>query len=333
MSKKVEALGTDFDTERVLADRKKCQKYDQCGLGEEFLYFGSTMHPRHYYIPYGEVKRVYKRVSGSDLAGKGFLAPVLYLVVEYGDGKERQCSFRYLQDCDAMQNELERTHPEISQLSPKGEEKKREREEIEARMACNELSEKARAAQKQLEEARWEVHKHQAMSDKMAAMAKLKRHADLFRPWVGAVAVTVLAAGGVVTAAGAVFIRRGSRMAGLLMVLFGIMMMFTMVSSRALPSKLTNRKRRDREYQEAVEAMGRALKGYRGLPIPVWYAHPVVFDRLIRILQEMRAETVDEALAVLKEDLRAMDNTTVLSKEDYEEVVKIKPLFTVRNYQ
>ena len=117
MSKKVEALGTDFDTERVLADRKKCRKYDQCGLGEEFLYFGSTMHPRHYYIPYGEVKRVYKRVSGSDLAGKGFLAPVLYLVVEYGDGKERQCSFRYLQDCDAMQNELERTHPEISQLS------------------------------------------------------------------------------------------------------------------------------------------------------------------------------------------------------------------------
>ena len=79
--------------------------------------------------------------------------------------------------------------------------------------------------------------------------------------------------------------------------------------------------------------MGRALKGYRGLPIPVWYAHPVVFDRLIRILQEMRAETVDEALAVLKDDLRAMDNTTVLSKEDYEEVVKIKPLFTVRDYQ
>ena len=150
---------------------------------------------------------------------------------------------------------------------------------------------------------------------------------------MGAVAVTVLAAGGVVTAAGAVFIRRGSRMAGLLMVLFGIMMMFTMVSSRALPSKLTNRKRRDREYQEAVEAMARALKGYRDLPIPVWYAHPVVFDRLIRILQEMRAETVDEALAVLKDDLRAMDNTTVLSKEDYEEVVKIKPLFTVRDYQ
>lgn len=334
MSRKIEALGTAYEENEVLADRKKCRRYDLCGLGDRFLYIGSSMHPRRFYIPYHEVRRVYKRVAASNLAGKGFLAPILYLVVEYGDGREKQCSFRYLQDCDGMQNELEKMHPEISQLSPKGEARKRERAEAEARMARNELSDTAKRSVKSLENARWEVHKRPGLYEKMAAMAKLKRHADLFKPWIGAVAVAVLAAGAALTAAGAyVLVRGGSRSLGILLALFGVMMMFVMAGSKALPGRLTNRKLRNREYIDAVDAMTRSLKAYTDFPLPAWYAHPAVCDRLIRIIQEMRAETVEEALEVLKKDLKEMDNTTVLPREEYEQVVAIKPLFTARNYE
>ncbi len=175
---KVIPLGSAAKETEVLADRKKCRKYDQCGLGDKYIYIGSTFHPRQYYIPYGEVKRVYKRVAASNLAGKGFLAPILYLVFEYGDGQEKVCSFRYLQDCDKMQNELEKMHPEISQMSPKGEERAKEREEISRKMAENELSDTARESQKKLEEARWQVHKRPGLYENLAAMAKLKRHAE-----------------------------------------------------------------------------------------------------------------------------------------------------------
>jgi hypothetical protein len=331
---KVIPLGSAAKETEVLADRKKCRKYDQCGLGDKYIYIGSTFHPRQYYIPYGEVKRVYKRVAASNLAGKGFLAPILYLVFEYGDGQEKVCSFRYLQDCDKMQNELEKMHPEISQMSPKGEERAKEREEISRKMAENELSDTARESQKKLEEARWQVHKRPGLYENLAAMAKLKRHADLARPWVRNTALAVLIAGALVMAAGFyLMLEAGRTVQGIVVALVGIMLMFVMVNSRALPSKINNRKKRNREYEAAVADMERSLRAYPDFPLPPCYAHPVVCDRCIRIIQEMRAETVDEALSDLKDDLKKMDNTVVLSKDDYEEVVAIKPLFTVRNYE
>ena len=228
---KVIPLGSAAKETEVLADRKKCRKYDQCGLGDKYIYIGSTFHPRQYYIPYGEVKRVYKRVAASNLAGKGFLAPILYLVFEYGDGQEKVCSFRYLQDCDKMQNELEKMHPEISQMSPKGEERAKEREEISRKMAENELSDTARESQKKLEEARWQVHKRPGLYENLAAMAKLKRHADLARPWVRNTALAVLIAGALVMAAGFyLMLEAGRTVQGIVVALVGIMLMFVMVN-------------------------------------------------------------------------------------------------------
>ena len=165
-------------------------------------------------------------------------------------------------------------------------------------------------------------------------MAKLKRHADLARPWVRNTALAVLIAGALVMAAGFyLMLEAGRTVQGIVVALVGIMLMFVMVNSRALPSKINNRKKRNREYEAAVADMERSLRAYPDFPLPPCYAHPVVCDRCIRIIQEMRAETVDEALSVLKDDLKKMDNTVVLSKDDYEEVVAIKPLFTVRNYE
>lgn len=318
---------------QIKADRKKCRKYDQCGLGEKAVYMGSTMHPRNYYIPYEAITNVFKRVGASNPEGKGFLAPVLFIVVRYDDGREQECSFRYLQDADKMLDDLEENHPEIPLLSPEGMRRKKEREATEARIQANALTKEALRSKKLLEDARWEVHKRPALYEKLAAMAKMKRHADLMKPSVRYIAVGLLAAGVLVTLAGAIVMRSMNRSIGVVTALFGIMLVFLAINSKGLPSKMTNRKLRDREYEEALNAMKNSLKHLPDFPIPCCYAHPYTFDRMIRILQEERAQTVEQALEVLKADLKSMDSSVALSGDDFKQVVTIKPMFTVQDYK
>lgn len=324
---------TVLDPSDVKADRKKCRKYDQCGLGQKCIYMGSTMHPRHYYIPYSAVTNVFKRVGASNPGGKGFLAPVLFIVVRYDDGKEQECSFRYLQDADKMLYDLEKNHPEIPLLSPEGLRKQAEREAAEERIQANALSDTARRSRKILEDARWEVHKRPGVYEKLAAMAKMKRHADLMKPWVRYVAVGLLAGGLALAAAGIAVMQSGSRVIGVIVALLGVMLLFLAGNSKALPGKTNSRKLREKEYQDALAAMKNSLKHYKDFPIPYYYAHPYTFDRMIRIIQEERAETVEDALAVLKADLKSMDSSVALSGDDYKQVVTIKPLFTVQDYR
>ena len=54
----------------------------------------------------------------------------------------------------------------------------------------------------------------------------------------------------------------------------------------------------------AVDEMQDYIAKYPDFPVPAWYAHPVVIKRMIDIIEEGRAVEVDEALAVLKNDLR-----------------------------
>lgn len=67
--------------------------------------------------------------------------------------------------------------------------------------------------------------------------------------------------------------------------------------------------------------------------LPARYAHPIVLDRMIRILREGRAQSKEEALDVLKADLRALTADVQVEQEEHDEVVVIKPLFLVSDYQ
>ena len=58
-----------------------------------------------------------------------------------------------------------------------------------------------------------------------------------------------------------------------------------------------------------------------------------VIKRMIDIIEEGRAVEVDEALAVLKNDLRALNSSVAVEQEEYDEIVTIKPMFLVRDYQ
>ena len=54
---------------------------------------------------------------------------------------------------------------------------------------------------------------------------------------------------------------------------------------------------------------------------------------MIRILREGRAQSADEALEVLKSDLKALNADVQVSQEEYDEVVAVKPMFLLSDYQ
>lgn len=336
----VKPLGKEVLTEEALRkDKKTIQKFDQCGLGEKAIYFPSRMHPRSRYVPYSAVTHVYRRVAVSPGSGKLFLTPILYLVVRYDDGQEAQCSFRYIKEADQMMDALEKAHPEISLLSPDGEKKKAEKEAREEARRNTELPEKVSLEKQRLERARWQLHKQPPLTDRLAGVARVKRSVDLINPVYQWIALGVMLAGAALIIAAIVLIRQhGSGSLIALLLIGGFAAMFMMVNSKVLPTRKRNRKNLQKDYDAALAAMEKYIakvekESGESFPLPARYAHPTVADRCIRILEERRADTADEALEVLKEELRAADSSVALSGDDYKEVVLIKPLFLVADYR
>ncbi len=327
-------LGQKTLSEQELkADKKTIKTYDQCGLGEKAIYMGGKMMPRKFYVPYESVTHVFKRIGVSDGTGKGFLSPILYIVVRFDDGQEHQNSFRYLQDADKMLNQLEALHPEICLMSPEGEKKHREKEAEEQRIQNRILPDEVEHEKRVLQSAKHFIEKRPSLYEKLAVTAKVKRSLDLMKPSSIGIAIGVLVAGIIAFIIGLLLQRRGGfGSIPILIMLVGAAMVFVMVNSKILPTGKRNKKQLEKDYNAALADMERSLKAQKDFPLPPQYCHPYVVDRMIRILQEERATTAAEALDVLKADLKRMDSSVALADLDYKQVVTIKPLFTVRNY-
>ena len=63
------------------------------------------------------------------------------------------------------------------------------------------------------------------------------------------------------------------------------------------------------------------------------HAHSIVLKRMQDILKEGRAKTISEALHVLKDDLKALNSSVTVEEGEYDEIVTIKPMFLVMEYQ
>ena len=98
-----------LDPQELEADKKACRKIGPCGVGKKALYLNSFYIDRRYYLPYGSITRVFKRVamSSGGFSGKGVFASMAYLVVEYDGGKQKQCNFKDERDVDALLENLE----------------------------------------------------------------------------------------------------------------------------------------------------------------------------------------------------------------------------------
>ena len=103
--------------------------------------------------------------------------------------------------------------------------------------------------------------------------------------------------------------------------------------SDVLPTSKNNKNYIEKRLTESISQMEEYIRVYPDFPVPAHYAHPIVLKRMQEIMKEGRARNIPEALQVLKKDLKALNSSVVVEKEEYDEVVAIKPMFLVMDYK
>ena len=328
-------IGSRTLTPEVLAaDRKASRKFGPCGVGKEALYMGTNYIDRCFYIPWREVKRVFKRVAMSPGAftGKGVFGALAYLVVQYGNGKEKQSRFRLEADVDRLLALVEKEHPGIPTHSAKAERKLSDAEAQEAKRYLKELSPEAGEAVHELTQAKVYLEERPSLSNVLAAAAKQKRIVDNIKPSfrIAGAAMGIVSILAVIYGVYALLMHRT---AATYFLLGGAALFFFALSANMLPNRWNSKKRGQEDWDNALNDMREYLAEKPDFPVPAQYAHPIVLDRMIRSLREGKAKTAAQAYSVMKKELKALNNTVKVSQREYDEVVKIKPLFLVCEYQ
>ena len=323
---------TVLEAETAAADRKSCRRFGPCGVREKALYLNDLLIDRHFYVGFGSVRRVFKRVAMSQggFSGKGAFGSIPYLVVQYDDGQEKQCTFKREEDVDELLAYLGQVHPEIPRLSVGGEQRLAKKAQQEASRYLKELTPQAQCTREELERARKFLSGYPELTAQLAAAAKAKRINEHTNPAYRWVALAIVLAGAAALVYGIISWRGGSDF-GVYFALFGFAAVFFFSGAHVLPTAKNNRRAVERAWDEAQAAMANVLP--EDFPLPARYAHPIVLDRMIRILREGRAQSKEEALDVLKADLRALTADVQVEQEEHDEVVVIKPLFLVSDYQ
>ena len=323
---------TSIEASELAADKKSCKRFGPCGVGEKALYLNSFLIDRRCYVALSSVQRVFKRValSKGGFSGQGVFGSIPYLVVQYDNGKEKQCTFKREEDVDEMLACIASAHPEIPTLSVGGEQRLQEKEDRARARYLDELTPSAQHARETLEEARKFLSGYPEMTKTLALAAKAKRVNEHTNPAYRWVALAIVLAGAASLIYGIISWRSGGDF-GVYFALFGFAAVFLFSGAHVLPTAKNNRSAVERAWTQAVDAMENILP--EDFPLPARYAHPIVARRMVRILREGRAQSIAEALEVLKADLKALNADVQVEQEEYDEVVVIKPLFLVSNYQ
>lgn len=318
--------------ETLSADKKACRRFGPCGVGERALYLNSFWFDRCCYVPIDAVRRVFKRVAMSQggFTGKGAFGTIPYLVVEYDDGQEKQCTFKREEDVDLLLAHLAAVHPEIPGLSRDGERRLAEKAAKEASRYVKELTPQAEKTRQELEQAKAVLQKKPELTAKLSAAAKAKRIDDRSNHAYRWVAMAIMLAGFIALVYGVrSLVQKDS--SGLYFLLLGLAAIFLFSGLHVFPTSKNNRKAIEKDWRDSIAAMEKALP--IGFPVPACYAHPIVLDRMIRVIREGRAQTAPEALAQVKEDLKALTADVQVEQEEHDEVVAIKPMFLLQDYR
>lgn len=319
--------------EALERDRGECLRVGPCGMGKEALYLGSRYFERMYYIPWGEVKRVFKRVAMSrgGFTGKGVFGSMAYLVVQFGKDGEKQSRFKLEQDVDKALEWIGEHRPGIPTHSAEAERKLAAAAAEEEKHYLKELSPEAEATRNTLGEAKALLEKRPGLAHELTNAAKQKRIVDRLNPAVPVVAA-VLAAAGIGCALYGLYGLISHSANASYFLIGGAALFFTVLATGTLPSRWTNRRYAQHEWEVAVDNVRDYISG-REFPVPAQYAHPVVLERMIRAVREGRAQTAAQALAVVKDNLRALNSSVTVSQKEHDEVVAVKPLFLVCEYK
>lgn len=323
---------TTLPPEVLKADKKSCKRYGPCGVGEQALYLNSFFIDRRYYVALESVRRVFKRVAMSKggFTGKGAFGSIPYLVVELDDGSQKQCNFKHEEDVDLLLAHMARVCPDIPRHSVEAERRLREKAEREAKRYLKQLTPQAQAARETLEQAQQLLEEYPEQTAKLSTAAKAKRVNDRSNPAYRWVALAIIVAGIAAVVYGIMALIHGENV-GVYFALFGLAAIFFFSGAHVLPTAKNNKKAIAQEWERSISDVAALLP--EDFPVPARYAHPVVLQRMIRVLREGRAQSVGEALNVMKKDLKALNASVQVEQEEYDEVVAIKPMFLLWDYE
>ena len=322
-----------LDNEMLAADKKGCRRFGPCGVGEKALYLNSFFIDRHYYVALESVRRVFKRVAMSKggFTGKGAFGSIPYLVVEYDDGAQKQCNFKHEEDVDNLLAYLAKICPDLPLQSQKVEHHMAQQQAQEARRYLKELTPQAQSEKERLEQARAFLEDHTNLTRRLSQAAKAKRVNDRSNPSYKWVALAIVIAGVAALVYGIITMVRGTSSLGIYFALFGFAAVFLFSGAHVLPTARNNKTALSREWEQAQADLAAVLP--KDFPLPARYAHPVVLTRMIRVLREGRAQTANQALEVVKQDLKALTADVQVEQWEYDEVVAIKSMFLLSDYQ
>lgn len=326
--------------EDLRSDIKNCVRTGPCGIGEKAVYLNSFFIDRRYYVMWQDIRRVFKRVAMSrgGFTGKGVFGSIPYLVVLLKDGRERQCNFKYEEEVDSFLSIVRTQHPEIPTMSEKAQARMEEERAREEARYVKDLTPQAQESIEELRRAEAYLERKPEIPAFLSVTAKEKRITDRMNPWYryAALAIFMLAVGSVLFGIYAVIHHQGY---AVYFVLFGMAFIFYTMSAQVLPTGRNNRRYADARWREALRRSGKYISRYAGggavstFPLPAQYAHPAAIDRMIRVIREGRAQTVEEAYDIMQNDLQAINSDVTVSQKEYDEITAIKPMFLLCGYR
>lgn len=317
------------------ADKKAARKIGPLGMGRRALYLNSFYISRMYYVVWTDIQRVYKMVAMSKggFTGMGAFGSMSYLVVELRDGRTKRCQIKYENQTDEALEWIAEHHPEIPTKSEAAIKKLQEKEEEQRKRerAVN-LSAEAAEAVQILEEDKAYLEKKPDLYKNLSSKAGKKRVQDMIPAGRRVLGTSIFVVSIVLLAAGIPMTVQKTP-AGIYMVMFGAAFLLFSLAGNLIPIGRNSPKRVEREWQDAVSACESYIRQKKDFPVPARYAHPVVLERMIRVLREGRAQDTQKALEEVKEDLKKLNKSVKVSQEEYDEVVAVKPMFLVSDYR
>ena len=318
-------------------DKKACRKIGPCGVGKKALYLNSFYIDRRYYLPYGSISRVFKRVamSSGGFTGKGMFASMAYLVVEYDGGKQKQCNFKDERDVDKLLEVLAKEQPQIPLLSEAGEQALQKKEAEKAARKLPELTDEAKHSVTVLRKAKEYLEEKPELAEELSAAERRKRAQLQSKPVYRYVALAIFVFGIVSAAYGLYAVTNHVGNYGIYFALFGFAAIFLFSSYNMLPTARNNNNAIMKRADKAEAAMAEYVKHYPNgaFPVPSCYAHPIVLKQMTDAIEEGRAVTVPEALDAVEARLKSLNADVQVEQEEYDEVVVIKAMFLNHNYQ
>ena len=318
-------------------DKKACRKIGPCGVGKKALYLNSFYIDRRYYLPYGSISRVFKRVamSSGGFTGKGMFASMAYLVVEYDGGKQKQCNFKDERDVDKLLEVLAKEQPPIPLLSEAGEQALQKKEAEKAARKLPELTDEAKHSVTVLRKAKEYLEEKPELAEELSAAERRKRAQLQSKPVYRYVALAIFVFGIVSAAYGLYAVTNHVGNYGIYFALFGFAAIFLFSSYNMLPTARNNNNAIMKRADKAEAAMAEYVKHYPNgaFPVPSCYAHPIVLKQMTDAIEEGRAVTVPEALDAVEKRLQALNADVQVEQEEYDEVVVIKAMFLNHDYQ